>query len=279
MFSFLNRKQREKTPFPDPVDEAVWQNVAGLPLLRGLNEQELGLLGQHVAWFLQDRAFTLAGGLALDSRQALTLAVQCCLPLLNLGVDCLDDWREVVVYPGLFVSRNRTYESVGDYLGLVHESNDILAGQARSDGPLLLSWLDTAESPWLDGWNVPIHEIAHKLDMRSGDANGCPPLHGGMDYREWKSAFTHAFEDLRRQDDEGEFGPIDYYAAENPAECFAVLSEYFFELPHVLNDAYPGVYAQLRLFYRQDPKNRLPRIKYRPTSTEDLPPEYRMAAS
>lgn len=274
MFSFLKRHRHEKALACPAIADHHWQTLSTLPLLRGMSEDEGLLLRQHSAWFLHDRVINLAGGVALDDEQRLIIAVQCCLPLLHLGFDCLDDWREVIVYPGQFVSRNRTYESVGDYLGIVHESDDILAGQARPDGPLLLSWLDSAESPWLDGWNVPIHEIAHKLDMRSGDANGCPPLHAGMDYRAWKTAFTHAFDDLRRQDEMEQFGPIDPYAAENPAECFAVLSEYFFELPHVLDDAYPLVYQQLKLFYRQDPIKRLPRVKYRPGNPEYLPPEY-----
>jgi hypothetical protein len=46
---------------------------------------------------------------------------------------------------------------------------------------------------------------------------------------------------------------IDPYASESPAEFFAVLSEAFFELPDVVQDEYPGVYAQLSQFYRQDP--------------------------
>lgn len=274
MFSFLNRRQRDKALSAHPVAETLWQEACRLPLLRGLTPDELALLRQHTAWFLHDRVFNPANGAQLDDQQRLIIAVQSCLPLLNLGFDCLDDWREVIVYPGEFVSRNRTYESVGEYLGIVHESDDILAGQARPDGPLLLSLLDCAESPWLDGWNVPIHEIAHKLDMRSGEANGCPPLHAGMDYQAWKTAFSHAFADLQRQDAEDEFGPIDYYAAESPAECFAVLSEYFFELPHVLFDAYPAVYRQLQLFYRQDPKSRLGAMKYRPAHADSLPPEY-----
>lgn len=272
MFSFLKRNQHNT--HQAQISDAQWQSILKFPLLRGLSQQELTQLRDTVAWFLHDRVFDTAHDLVLDSEQLLVIAVQCCLPILNLDRNGLDDWREVIVYPGQFVSRTHTYESVSDYLGIVHESDDVLAGQARSDGPLLLSWLDSAESPWLDGWNVPIHEMAHKLDMRSGEANGCPPLHTGMDYQAWKTAFTLAFEDLRRQDDNDEFGPIDAYAAENPAECFAVLSEYFFELPHVLLDTYPDVYQQLKLFYRQDPASRLPRIKYRPCDPAYLPAEY-----
>jgi Mlc titration factor MtfA (ptsG expression regulator) len=53
--------------------------------------------------------------------------------------------------------------------------------------------------------------------------------------------------------DGGEETQIDPYATENPAECFAVLSEYFFEAPDVLHADYPEVYDLLAQFYRQQP--------------------------
>ncbi|MNP78841.1 Protein MtfA [compost metagenome] len=54
---------------------------------------------------------------------------------------------------------------------------------------------------------------------------------------------------------------IDPYAAENPAEFFAVTSEYFFSAPDLLQQAYPQVYQQLSLFYRQDPLARLSQLQ------------------
>jgi hypothetical protein len=51
---------------------------------------------------------------------------------------------------------------------------------------------------------------------------------------------------------------LDDYAAESPAEFFAVMSEAFFESPHGLAASYPDVYAQLVQFYRQDPAARMP---------------------
>ena len=54
----------------------------------------------------------------------------------------------------------------------------------------------------------------------------------------------------------GREGAVDLYAAENPAEFFAVTSELFFEQPDALHGQYPGVYRQLAAFYRQDPMQR-----------------------
>jgi hypothetical protein len=119
------------------------------------------------------------------------------------------------------------------------------------------------------GYNVVIHEFAHKLDMRNGDPNGFPPLHAGMKAAQWKDAFASAYADFRARVEGAErlperrmqaaFDalPIDPYGAESAGEFFAVASEAFFETPEILAPAYPAVYGQLRLFYRQDPAQRL----------------------
>jgi Mlc titration factor MtfA (ptsG expression regulator) len=50
---------------------------------------------------------------------------------------------------------------------------------------------------------------------------------------------------------------IDPYAASDPAECFAVLSEYFFTAPVLLAERFPAMYQHLRQFYQQDPLARI----------------------
>jgi Mlc titration factor MtfA (ptsG expression regulator) len=99
--------------------------------------------------------------------------------------------------------------------------------------------------------------------MLNGDANGLPPLHADMRVSDWAEVMQHAYDDLNRQLDRNPDAEtaIDPYAAENPAEFFAVTSEYFFSAPDLLHEAYPQVYAQLQLFYRQDPLSRLRQLQ------------------
>jgi len=104
---------------------------------------------------------------------------------------------------------------------------------------------------------VVIHEFAHKLDMLNGEPNGYPPLPADMSRGEWAAAFTAAYDDFCRKIDRGLEVAIDEYAAESPAEFFAVLSEAFFESPLVVQETYPDVYTQLARFYRQDTAARL----------------------
>jgi len=56
--------------------------------------------------------------------------------------------------------------------------------------------------------------------------------------------------------EQGEETEIDPYAAESPAEFFAVLSEIFFVEPTLLQAEYPAAYRLFAQFYRQDPGSR-----------------------
>jgi hypothetical protein len=125
-------------------------------------------------------------------------------------------------------------------------------------GPVVLSWPDVvAAADWESaGMNLVIHEFAHKIDMQSGEANGCPPLPPDMSPAAWKSALRAAFDDFAARVDRDERTAIDPYAAESPGEFFAVLSEVFFSDPALLAFEYPAVYEQFRRFYRQDPAAR-----------------------
>jgi hypothetical protein len=239
----------------DPLDGPDWPAAGrAMPLLQGLSSEEWSLLETRMRFFLRHKYIEGAHGLALTPRQHLQIAAQACLPTLHLGDEAYHPWHEVIVYPDAFVSQ----EPWRDEFGLVHEEGRAVIGMARSDGPLLLSLPDVEQGPRLDGRNVVIHECAHKLDMLNGKADGFPPLHAGMSQPDWTRAFERGYRDLRWQIDRGHPVPIDPYAGENPAEFFAVVSEYFFELPHLLHTVFPAVYEQLRQFYRQDPGARLP---------------------
>lgn len=225
-----------------------------MPLLAGLSEEERVRLAELASVFARKKAFSGAAGLRVMPTMVASVALQMALPVLNLGKEALDGWQEVVLYPSAFVVRDH-WMAPG---GVVHEGDSVLIGQARLDGPVVLSWPDVASSTGCDGWNVVIHEIAHKLDMLNGDANGFPPLHKGMSREQWSHDWAAAYADFqRRLEQEGEEGWLDPYAAESPAEFFAVLSEAFFESPHDLAEDYPAVYRQLVAFYRQDTLARL----------------------
>jgi Mlc titration factor MtfA (ptsG expression regulator) len=258
---FINwlRAARQPAPLPD----ALWSEaLAALPFIDALEPDEKARLRALCQAFLGEKEFTTAGGLELTDAMCVSIAAQGCLPILNLGLDWYGDWVGIVVYPDEFIIPRR----VEDEFGVIHEYADVASGEAWAGGPLLISWRDAQMAG--DGYNVVIHEFAHKLDMRSGEADGVPPLPAGLPRRDWEAVLLAAYDDFCARVDEAEargeayFASfcettvLDPYAAESPGEFFAVASETFFEAPEILQTAYPALYAQMSRFYRQDPAAR-----------------------
>jgi Mlc titration factor MtfA (ptsG expression regulator) len=242
--AWWRRHRADRIEIPD----SLWRQVeAGLPFLAHLTAGERTHLRDLARQFIAEKQWSGAQGLHLTPRIQLTIALQACLPILHLGLDWYAGWVGIVVYPGDFVIPRR----IIDEDGVVHEFDDEVMGEAWYGGPVLVSWFEHPEDT--DGINVVIHEFAHKLDMKSGDADGMPPLHAGMSRRRWIEVMSNAFQDFRQRVDGGEETPLDPYGAELPTEFFAVASEAFFQEPALLDSEYPDVYAQLRGFYGQDP--------------------------
>ncbi len=235
-----------------PIPDALWAaTVSALPFLDILPPDEQRQLRTLAEDFLAEKEFSAAGGLELSDEICVAIAAQGYLPILKLGLKAYRDWVGIIVYPDEFVVRRR-FE---DETGIVHEYDDVLSGEAWEGGPLIVSWHDVKMAG--DGYNVVIHEFAHKLDMLNGDADGMPALHSDLDASEWETIFFAAYDDFCARVDSGEETLIDPYASETPGEFFAVLSESFFEIPDVVAGEYPDLYDLLRRYYRQDPLARL----------------------
>lgn len=235
------------------IPEDTWHEaLSHLPLLRELSNEELVRLRALATLFLHEKVIEGAVGLSLTDAMRLTIALQACLPILNLGLNWYAGWTSVIVYPAGFIP-NREYT---DEAGIVHAERHALSGESWLRGPVILSWEDVVPADASVGYNLVIHEFAHKLDMLDGVANGLPPLHRGMSVSAWAEAFSQAYADFRGRVDRDEETTIDPYGAEDPDEFFAVLSELFFASPSVIKKTYPAVYRQLSAFYRQDPSAR-----------------------
>jgi Mlc titration factor MtfA (ptsG expression regulator) len=230
------------------VPEELWrETIAALPFLTGLSAEEQADLRRLVEDFLAEKEFTAAGGLELTDKLCVSIAVQGCLPILRLGLSAYRGWVGIVVYPDEFVVPRR----LEDESGVVHEYDDVLSGEAWQGGPLIVSWRDAQMAG--EGYNVVIHEFAHKLDMLNGEADGLPALHSGLTVEHWEKVLLGAYDDFCRRVDGGEETYIDPYASEHPSEFFAVLSECFFEMPDLVAEEYPELYRLLQRYYRQDP--------------------------
>lgn len=255
MLDTLRKWKRRRILAQSAIPEALWREaLESLPFLAIYTESELARLRDLVVVFLSEKGIVPARGFQVTPLMRVVIALQACVLILNLDPRYYDGWESVIVYPDEFVSELE-YE---DEVGVVHRRHEPLAGEAMPGGPVVLSWPDVeAGADWeTAGMNLAIHEFAHKLDMRSGDANGCPPLPAEMPPRSWQKAMNAAFEHFRARVEKGEDTAIDPYAAESPAEFFAVLSEVFFADPTLLLHEYAKIYELFSWFYKQDPASR-----------------------
>ena len=253
-----------------PIELPAWQRlVERLPFLDGFDEPTQQRFRERIAEFLTVKTISGAGGLEVDDEMRLSIAAQACLPILNRSLALYDAFSEIIVYPAAFQVRR----SVTDAAGVVHESDDVLSGEAMHGGPVVLSWEDV--EPHDPTLNVVIHEFAHKLDMADGVADGVPPMPTAL-LRRWQPELERSYDHFvaaldalessipRHIDPESEAAdryyaqlPLDPYAATDPSEFFAVAAETFFVDPQRLASGYPEFYRCMAEYFGTDPLQRL----------------------
>jgi Mlc titration factor MtfA (ptsG expression regulator) len=227
MFSWLRKR-----PAARAIPEDLWQSVLGAyPFLAARSPGQLHALREAAAQFLATKEFHGTHGLAITDAIALAIAAQAVLPVLELGLAWYDDFVGIVVHPGEVLARR----TETDETGVVHQWDEVLAGEAMDGGPVMVNWHDVegAGATAEQGYNVVIHEFIHKIDMRDGEADGCPPLRSRGARRDWLAAIRAEWEAFREKVIIAErFGGqppwLDAYAAEAVSEFFAVACEAYF---------------------------------------------------
>jgi MtfA peptidase len=236
------------------IGEPLWQQtLSALPFVAKRSSADLIRLRRMASEFLDRKEFSGARGFVIDDAIALSVAVQACLPVLELGIDQYDGFVGIVMHADAVVARRE----VTDDDGIVHRYDEVLAGEAMEGGPVMLSWADVQggdddeQSP--TAYNVVIHEFAHVLDMRDGAADGVPLLPNAQARDAWLRVLMPEYDRFCERVVCGYQTVLDSYAAEAPDEFFAVASEAFFVTPRELMEEQPALYRLLSSYYRQDP--------------------------
>ena len=159
------------------------------------------------------------------------------------------DWeyinlKDVLLYPDSF---NEKFNQEGDdrtTLGIVgegaYQNLMILSKQALREDFMN----KTGKS------NTAIHEFVHLIDKTDGVIDGVPEFLLNKKYvLPWLKLIQDNIEEIRQSKSD-----INPYGATNKAEFFAVVSEYFFERPHLLQEKHPGLYEILTQIFRQEPQ-------------------------
>ncbi|HSV36735.1 MAG TPA: M90 family metallopeptidase [Ramlibacter sp.] len=249
MLKWLRKRRAERT-----IPDALWHAVlARYPFLSARPQPELQRLRQLAARFLATKEFHGAQGFVITDAVALAIAAQAVLPVLNLGLSWYDDFVGIVVHRGEVVAKR----TVTDDDGVVHDYHEVLAGEAMDRGPVMLSWTDveSAGATAEQGYNVVIHEFIHKIDMRDGQPDGCPPLPSRTSRRAWLAVMQAEYEAFREkviiaERFGGEAPWLDAYGAQAIDEFFAVACEaYFVNRPRFEAD-FPALAPLLDSFFK-----------------------------
>ena len=238
-----------------PIPDALWSaTLTHFPFLALLDEADAQRLRELSTLFLARKEFSGAQGLVVTDAMAVAIAAQASLPILNLGLGWYDGFVGIVIHASEVLARRE----VMDEDGVVHHYDEPLSGEAMEGGPVTLSWQDVADAgssaEW--GYNVVIHEFAHVLDMRDGQANGVPPLPTRAARTEWQAMLNASYEAFCATVDAGHETLLDPYGTEAPSEFFAVACEAFFVAPRDLQAEHAEMYSLLAGFFQQDPAAR-----------------------
>ena len=246
----VERRRRRLRARPFPI---AWRRILirRVPYFRTLPADLQLQLEQHIQVFLSEKPFIGCRGLVVTEEMRVTIAAQACLLILNRRTDYFAKLRQILVYPGPFVVDRLQ----ADGAGVMQERRHALSGESWSQGQVILSWEDVLDGAAVsdDGRNVVIHEFAHQLDQEAGHANGAPLLGRRERYARWSTVLRAEFDALAQRTLAQQPSLISDYAATDPAEFFAVVSEVFFEQGPRLAAEHPALYRELAGFYRVDP--------------------------
>jgi Mlc titration factor MtfA (ptsG expression regulator) len=241
-----------------------WEaSAARLMVPFGLARSELEHLLADAEQLATRKTWEAARGFEVTDEMRVAIATRAALLVLGRSMDDLSRVSSIIVHPTTVVDRTLRQ---GPLPFLVDDSVQYLHGQSHAGrGPVLLAWDEVRRNIRHSGTgtDVVLHEFAHKLDSADGTFDGTPRLRDAEELRRWVEVCTREYERVRRGDEEWHVDAdgtsvrltplLRDYAATNPGEFFAVVTEVFFTRPRELRARIPDLYAVFANYYAQDP--------------------------
>jgi MtfA peptidase len=236
LFVFGIRREKETIPLPANYRELLHDYVK---FYRQLDEKGKERFEERVEHFLSAVQITGVNAIVEDIDRLL-IAAGAIIP-----VYAIPDWQyvnlhEVLLYPGTF---NEDFDQGG--------SNRPITGMvgtgAMQHVMIITKWqLRQGFINYQDAHNTAIHEFVHLVDKMDGTMDGVPEIILERKYVDrWKNMMDSTILQMKNEQSD-----IDMYGATNPAEFFAVISEYFFERPDLLKANHPELYEMLERIYK-----------------------------
>lgn len=243
----VRRLRVQAEPFPEEYRKVLESRVL---YYRGLDDVEKERFHRMALTILDEVRIT---GIRtdVDTTTRVLVAASAVIPVFGFPEWEYERLGEVLIYPTSFdrdYQTDRKDDRSPDILGMV--------GTGHLTGVMILSKDDLLHGfdDDRDRRNVGIHEFAHLVDRADGAIDGVPP---GLrrSIAPWRREIRETLAKSHLAAD------IDPYAFTNEAEFFAVLTEYFFESPDLLQRKHPGIYSSLEALFQQDTRSRLAKAR------------------
>lgn len=235
---YRKRKKISTLSFP-----AEWEGILNTRVFfyNSLSPEDKVRFKEQIKFFIHETAIT---GIKteVDDTIKVLVAASAVIPVFGYPRWEYGNLSEVLIYPSSF---NEDYEfgkgKDANILGLVTNGGSTMVLSRTS----LMGGFNNEN----DKLNVGFHEFAHKIDQADGAIDGIPGL-----FISDKKTVAKWLDVAREEAEAIKAGKSDInpYALTNNAEFFAVVTEYFFENPSVMESKHPELYGLLKKIYKQD---------------------------
>ena len=236
---FKKKKQKTLTGFPSTFRDLLLEHVN---FYKQLNAEKRSVFENRMQLFLS-RVRITGIQTTVEDLDKILIAASAIIPIFGF-----EDWEyinlnEVLLYPDNFNHENFA-EDDRNTLGVVGTGpyQNIMILSKRS---LRAGFQDTAGKE-----NVGIHEFVHLIDKTDGEVDGIPEFMLNKQFiLPWLQLIRKEMQQIISNNSD-----INPYGTTNQAEFFAVVSEYFFNRPDLLQQHHPELYNLLSTIFRQQPK-------------------------
>ncbi len=203
-----------------------------------LNHNEQDKFIKRVSYFLATTKISPEKGAVINDEHRILIAASATIPLFHFENWSYENLDEVLVYPGTFSEKYDIEDEKRNILGMVGDGA-MHRKMILSLSALMAGFNQNGES------NTAIHEFVHLIDKADGEVDGIPEYLIPISLiHPWLEEMQATISAIRRDKSD-----IRDYAATNPAEFLAVVSEYFFQKPKMLESDHPELYAMLNEIY------------------------------
>lgn len=228
-------RRPEALVLPENTEEILADYVA---FYAGLDEDGRAIFLDKMKRFLSAVKITGANA-EVEDLDRILIGAAAVVPVFYIP-----DWeyinlREILLYPGNF---NTDYEQQGN-----ERLVSGMVGTGSLENIMILSKWELRQGfiNRKNNRNMALHEFVHLIDKMDGSLDGVPEILLQRKFvPQWKQLLEQEMENVRRGQSD-----IDLYAATSPVECFAVVSEYFFEQPEIFSEQHPDLHALLQQIF------------------------------